>query len=224
MKQATSRSLLTWRMLALTQLVGLFAAILISIESGNYGESINHTSLHFVFMSVYCICALLLAAGTDVVIARGGSPRVVYPVALLMNPVISSCLAFLVRGLYFVWFTHGYPLKAYWEAMNMGLHMSEYGAFGLLILINQRTTDRMLERVRGAELKRVQLDQHLLESRLATAEAQIDPTMLFASLRNIRVSLAVREPDAEPQLTELIQKLRNALARTAAVNLEAKAT
>jgi sensor histidine kinase YesM len=98
--------------------------------------------------------------------------------------------------------------------------MSIYGTLGFLVFMNQRTSDRMLEGVRHAELKRVQLDQHLVESRLATAEAQIDPATLFNALGEIKRGLSNREADTEKKLNDLIQTLRNALARTAAVSTE----
>jgi sensor histidine kinase YesM len=76
----------------------------------------------------------------------------------------------------------------------------------------------MLEGVRGAELRRVQLDQQLVESRLATAEAQIDPQMLFSALAQIKRGLEQGTPEAEVKLNQLIQTLRTALTRTIAVD------
>ena len=72
----------------------------------------------------------------------------------------------------------------------------------------------------GAELRRVQLDQQLVQSRLATAEAQIDPQMLFSALAQIKRGLEASQPHAEKQMNELIQTLRAALASTAAASSE----
>jgi LytS/YehU family sensor histidine kinase len=73
-------------------------------------------------------------------------------------------------------------------------------------------------------LSRVRLEQQLIESRLATAEAQIDPRMLFEALREIRSSLARAEPQADTQLDRLIRRLRNALARTVVAGESGHAT
>jgi hypothetical protein len=83
--------------------------------------------------------------------------------------------------------------------------------------MNGRAADRMLEGVRSAELQRVKLDQQLMQSRLATAEALIDPQMLFGELAKIKHGFEDSQPDADRKLSDLIQTLRAALARTAAV-------
>jgi sensor histidine kinase YesM len=84
----------------------------------------------------------------------------------------------------------------------------------MLVYLNRRLAQRMLEGVRGAELRRVQLERQLVESRLATAEAQIDPQMLFSALADIRLGLERASPDADAKLDGLVQRLRLALAGT----------
>ena len=84
----------------------------------------------------------------------------------------------------------------------------------MLVFMNQRAADRLLLNFRNSELRRVQLERQLVESRLATAEAQIDPTMLFNQLADIKLGFIHGEDRAEEQLNALIQALRAALART----------
>jgi sensor histidine kinase YesM len=91
-------------------------------------------------------------------------------------------------------------------------------AFGMVIYMNRRTAERMLERVQAAELKRVQLEGQLIESRLAMAEAQVDPQMLFSALAEIRDGFSRSLPNADAKLDELVQHLRSALARTVAID------
>ena len=76
----------------------------------------------------------------------------------------------------------------------------------------------MLERVQAAELKRVQLEGQLIESRLAMAEAQVDPQMLFSALEEIRDGFSHSLPNADAKLDELVQHLRSALARTVKID------
>jgi hypothetical protein len=211
---------LTWRRVLITEGIGLGAAYLMSLETGYYGGSINHPSLHFVFMSLYVFCIVPLALRAEEAIRRGARPIAVYPIVLLLNPLLACTVALATLRAYYWWFSilraDEHPLTF----LTMGTHMSIYGTLGFFAFINQRTSDRMLEGVRRAELKRVQLDRHLVESRLATAEAQIDPTTLFNALGEIKRGLANREADIEKKLNDLIQALRNALARTAAVSTE----
>jgi hypothetical protein len=216
-------SAMTWRRVLITQALGQTAAILTTLEWGYYGDFMHHRSLHFVCMSAYVLCLLPVALGAEEAIRRGARTRLVYPALLLVNPVLGCCVALVTLQLYLAWF-HIPLLKGpdSWGFVEGGIHMSVYTSFGLLIFMNQRTTDRMLEAVRGAELKRVELDRQLIESRLATAEAQIDPRLLLVVLADVKHGFERSEPDAERKLDDLIHTLRKALARTAAVNTESQ--
>jgi hypothetical protein len=189
----------------------------VTFEWGYFGEAIGHTSLHFVSAGVYVWVLLPVVLGADEAIRRGARPRYVYPIVLLTNPVIGCAVAGLMLWLYCWWFSIPWPQPrlGFTEA---GMHMGVYCSLGLLVFMNRRTTDRMLESVRGAELRRVQLDRQLLESRLATAEAQIDPKMLLGELAQVKRGFESGAPQAEDRLDALIQTLRAALSRTAAVN------
>jgi len=80
----------------------------------------------------------------------------------------------------------------------------------------------MLENFRNTELRRVQLERQLVDSRLATQEAQIDPAMLFDRLAHVKTGLEHGSEGAEEQLNELIQTLRTSLKRM--VSSQAPAT
>jgi hypothetical protein len=104
-----------------------------------------------------------------------------------------------------------------WKFISYAVDIALICAFGMVIFMNRRTAERMLERVQSAELKRVQLEGQLIESRLATAEAQVDPQMLFSELAEIRDAFSRSLPDADAKLERLVQHLRTALARTVAL-------
>jgi len=208
---------MTWRRILLAQALGQVAAILATVEWGYFGEGIHHTSLHFVFMSGYVFFLLPLALLADEAIRRGAPPRYVYPALLLINPLIACAVAGAALWVYCALWSLPWPAQR-WGFTEAGLHLSVYCALGLLVFMNRRAADRMLEGVRGAELRRVQLDQQLVESRLATAEAQIDPQMLFSALAQIKRGLEQGTPEAEEKLNQLIQTLRTALTRTIAVD------
>jgi sensor histidine kinase YesM len=74
--------------------------------------------------------------------------------------------------------------------------------------------DRILEHFRATELQRVNLEQQLIDSRVAATEAQIDPRRLFDDLARIRSEFAADSTEAEDSLNSLIHSLRAALART----------
>jgi hypothetical protein len=79
----------------------------------------------------------------------------------------------------------------------------------MLAYHNRRRATQILEGIRAAELKHVELERRLIESRLATAQAAIDPGALFASLASIRNLYATSAPSADRELDRLIEDLRD---------------
>jgi nitrate reductase NapE component len=210
----------TWRRVLFTQALALLIGFLMAMDWGYYGEYIHHTSIHFVTMGVYVLLLLPVAYCTDEALARGARPSLTYVFLLVVvNPVLAVAVAGGMQFIYLLIYALPWPPQR-WGFTGASIHFSVPCSLGLLVFLNGRAAERMLEGIRGAELRRVQLDQQLVESRLATAEAQMDPQMLFRTLAHIKQGLQNSRPDAEKDLDELIQKLRTALARTRAVPAE----
>jgi sensor histidine kinase YesM len=212
----------TWRRVLFTQVLAQIVAVFVGLdEFGYFGEYIGHTSMHFVFMSAYAFLLLPVAFCAEEAVTRGARPIVVYSILLVfISPILAAAVAAAMQWMYCVLFAVPWPTPR-WGFTEAGSHFSVPCSLALLVYMNGRAADRMLEGVRGAELKRVQLDQQLVESRLATAEAQIDPQMLFGALAQIKRGFEESQPHAEKTLNELIQTLRAAFARTAAAGSEA---
>ena len=83
-----------------------------------------------------------------------------------------------------------------------------YWGLGMLVYLNRQSAARMLAGVRVAELARMRLEQRLIDSRLAAAEAQMDPRLVLERLAHIRGLYDARQPGAEQQLESLIEDLR----------------
>jgi sensor histidine kinase YesM len=211
----------TWRRVLFTQVLAQIVAVFIGLDDfGYFGEYIGHTSMHFVTMSVYALVLLPVAFCAEEAVTRGARPIVVYSILLVfINPILATVVAAAMQWLYCTLFAVPWPPQR-WGFTEAGSHLSIPCSLALLVYMNGRAADRMLEGVRGAELRRVQLDQQLVQSRLATAEAQIDPQMLFSALAQIKRGLEESQPHAEKQMNELIQRLRAALASTAAASSE----
>jgi sensor histidine kinase YesM len=185
-----------------------------SRDWGYYGEYIHHVSIHYVTMSVYVFLLLPVAFCADEAVARGARPIVINVILLVVvNQILAATVAAALQWIYVKIYAIPWPPKT-WGFTEASGHFSVPCSLGLLIFMNGRAAERMLEGVRGAELRRVQLDRQLVESRLATAEAQIDPKMLFGALAQIKRGLEDSRPNAEKDLDNLIQTLRTALART----------
>jgi hypothetical protein len=96
-----------------------------------------------------------------------------------------------------------------------------FGGLAMFAYVNRRRAQTILEGVRNAELKRVQLERRIAESSLAAARARIDPTELSMNLSQIRALYLSAAPDAERQLDGLIQRL-HATIRSGALFIDAR--
>jgi hypothetical protein len=209
---------LTWRKMLLMQALGQLAILIESTESHLFGTWIGHTSLHYASMVLNVLLTLPVALFADVAIERGAKARYAYPMAIMMTLPLAGIASVSMLWVYVL--ILGLPHVSHWShaVIETSFHMYIYGAFAMLVYMNQRTADRILENFRRATLRRVRLENQLVDSRLATAEAQIDPAMLFGALGDIKQAFERSAPEAEVELNTLIQSLRTALARTVAVH------
>ena len=207
---------LTWRRVAITQCIVAVAVLLESFEYDLLGTGLGHPSLHYVAMSVTAFTLLVVTLYTDSLVDRGANPRLVYPLTVAFAIPAAFAVTGLAQAAYFA--VLGVPqavIDAHrWGFLSTAEDIALICAFGMVIYMNRRTAERMLEGLQAAELKRLQLEEQLVESRLATAEAQVDPGQLLAALATIRDGFSRSAPDAHARLDELVQQLRNALART----------
>ena len=205
---------LTWRQLFVLQVLGLIAIYLVSRETRVFA----HTSEHYVAMILNVFLLAPIAVIANEAVNRGARPRTAYSLAVASTIPVAFLSMALVQWLYLALVTIGPGTPAvFWKSVFLTtLQLYPYGAFGMLVYMNRRTADRLLDNFRNAELQRAQLEQQLAESRLATAESQIDPGQLFAELANIKRSLEQGRARAEDELADLIQTLRTAMARTTA--------
>lgn len=163
-------------------------------------------------LMIGALLLLIAALCADELVNRGARPRVAYSLALLTASAVTAVAEWYAR----LWFgPAGMPTNLMAQQMAIAfVDIASYGGIGVLAYANRRTADRILENMRRAELKRVRLERQLIESRLATTQAQMDPNMLFATLGEIRDDMQRAAPGADGKLDGLIQRLRTALTKT----------
>lgn len=88
------------------------------------------------------------------------------------------------------------------------------GGLVLLCRVNQHLARQIAVNIRDAESRRTTLERRLTDSRLAIAEARMDPAALLHALADIRGELAQSASRGDGKLDELISKLRRATADT----------
>jgi hypothetical protein len=206
----------TLRALLVAQLLALAYALLWVMGVGA-GAPAHRVVAQFLDAAFNATLFLLAALCADEASRRGVPDRLAYAAAFVAALVASALMQWWLRD----WLgpralPHSVP-PAEAETLALLTYAFDFGIFGgiaLLAYANRRTAIRILERVRAMELRRVQQDRELVESRLAEAEAQVDPQKLFAELGGIKACYEAGLPSAEERLDGLIGELRAALART----------
>lgn len=207
----------TWRKLAIMLALGAampVAAAMVGVQTARLAV--------FIAIGFSAVGNLLVALVADEVARRGVALRLVYPLAMVSVLLINCAIAEVAH--WTQWYAgeafNPQPLPAAlrWTAvLRFGLDQSLWGVFALFVYLNRRIAERMLQGIRETQLRRVRLERQLVESRLAAAQAQVDPQMLFGALAEVRGKLSAGAPEANEQLDLLIHQLRAALARTVVV-------
>jgi hypothetical protein len=208
---------LTWRWYLGLQILGQLPVLAYETEFPMFGSWMGHPSLHSVAMVVAVTVLIGVGLLAEAAVDRGATPRLTYGLAMAAIIPVLVLSTVSSESLYLKLFPQPQSRvqRFYWySAISTSADMLAAAGLGMLVFANQRTAERMLRNIREAERRRTELERQLVESRLATAEAQIDPIRLFNSLAKIRGEYAEDSAHAEERLNDLIQELRNALART----------
>jgi hypothetical protein len=212
-----ARKELTWRRVLIAEALGVLLNVLRYLDGWGPTQHIVARSCFTTVAPLLLVVAALLAAEA---VRRGAAPLRTYAAALIAAACASAALLFLLRLALGI---HPLPGDASSAALREWVWIGSdietvllLGGIGFLAFYNHRSVERILQNVRAVELKRVRLENELIESRLATAQAQVDPRTLFESLARIRNLFAGSSPDADRALEELIQALRTRRVATGA--------
>ena len=202
---------LTWRRILAALALGLVLSVLRDAQNS------AHSPPHFALSSIVIVVlgsvfVLLAALVCDEAIQRGARDWVMCLVCLVAATVLTTFGQWYVRGwlhLYTVANQPGVPIAV--QRMQMvfvACDVFVIGGFAMLAYVSRRRGQRILEGVRGAELRRVQIERQLTESRLAAARAHIDPRLLFDTLAEIRDLYSADDPGADEHMDRLIRRLQ----------------
>jgi hypothetical protein len=218
---------MTWRACLVASLLGL------CVQASRHLKFLNTAPPNYVLSGLIItqlgsLCVLLALLAGDEAVRRGSSAWFAYTASLLTASIVTAFGQWYIRG-WFHLFTvvnrPGVPLRVqYTMIIFVACDVLMFGGFAMLAYVNRRSAQRILEGVRGAELKRVQIERRLTESRLAMAQAQIDPQLLTRSLTKVRDLYKKGAPDADLQLDALIQRLQATVTGSAAAELPGGAT
>ncbi|MGH9641438.1 MAG: hypothetical protein ACRD3Q_03345 [Terriglobales bacterium] len=213
---------LTWPRILIAEAMGFGVALLqwLDWRDQKLQPPTSWVIGHFTQWALAAFFILYAALWADEAAKRGARPLAVYPPAHVAALVMTLLTAALIGGIHL---SHGHiafhgpeagPVPLSLVYGQFAIDFILYGGLPVLYHANRETTLRMLERLHELEATRTKLEAHLLEVRLAAAEAEMDPAMLLAALAEIKRDIERSAPETDEKLENLIRRLRMNLART----------
>lgn len=213
----------TWRAVLSVQAVAAGLALLQWSDTDAEFKAAAPSTWILVHFMLWALSALFILPATlraDEAVRRGARPFWAYllgmAAAVLAALSITAMVACVVLGYGRTW-SHPQPLPS---GILMAVYvrsvmdMSFTGGIALLCRINQHLARQTLIYIQDVEDRRTVLEARLTDSRLAIAEAQMDPAELLHTLADIRSDLEHSARSADGKLDQLIVKLRGAMTRT----------
>jgi hypothetical protein len=208
--RAVSASI-TWRNLLTAWALGFAVFLVRQFQNGAHAPP-NFPISGLVITNLGAMFVLLAALSADEAIRRGAPPWLAYLLSLMTASALTAVSQFYMRAWFHLYTSvnqPGVPIAVQRTHMiYVACDVMVFGGFAMLAFLNSRSSVRVLEGVRGAELRRVQLERQLTASRLAVTRARIDPGALFETLGEIRNLYALSAPQADLRMDELIQRLQ----------------
>ena len=198
----------SWRAVLITQLFGLlFALIPWLVHLGHNAR--GYLLFQLMQQSATALFAMFAALSGDEAVRRGWPAWRAFVVALL-GASLAAALAQL-----------GLDAALRVADPTPGLQRFLLTFFGvgiqwgtvLMVYLNRQIGRRILAGVRAGELVRLQAEQRLIASRLASAETEVEPQAIRRRLERLRDLYAAGNAEADCELERLIIELRESAAR-----------
>ena len=198
----------SWRAILITQSLGLAFALAPWLEQWHRPGQ-PHLAASLTGQALSALLVMLAALAGDEAVRRGESVWRAFVAALLS----ASALNVAGQWLLVQAFSTGGAERGLLAGINDFLSVGGLWGTALMAYLNRQSARRLLARLRADELERVQAERRLIASRLAAAEAQVDPAAVLRQLADTRDLYASGRPGAEERLEALIAQLRDRVAR-----------
>jgi hypothetical protein len=210
----------SWRAALVTQALGLlFALVPWLMHLGHRPR--EYLLFQLTQQAAAALFVMLAALAGDEAVRRGWQVWRAFVVALLCASLAAALAQLgLDAGLRVAGPVAGLQ-RFLLTFFGVGIHWGTV----LMVYLNRQSARRILAGVRAGELARLQAEQRLIASRLASAESEVEPQVLRQRLERQRDLYAAGSTQADCELERLITELRDSAARglRAAEGLEATA-
>lgn len=207
----------TWQKFLLAQLLALILdmfAVVILVRQLTAPPTFGWSRLVIEETMAFSILMAVLIA--DQAVARGARQFRAYALAIVAASVFSAVTQFEIRGwLGLQTFADQPGVDAAVRRTQMvyaGCDTLTYGVIFIVVYLDYRRRERLLRRVRAAELERARREQDIVRSQLAALRTDVDAVELLATLEELQRGFAHDRVDVDTRLDAVIAGLRNKLA------------
>lgn len=200
----------TFRAVLLTQSLAVLIALSDWLEHSGWRTQPYFPPVELVEQMLAALFVMLAALAGDEAVRRGWT---VWRAFVVVTPCAAAATALAQWGIYGALALGPHPTPDW--VLNVFFDVGSWWGTALMAYLNRQSAGRILAGVRAGELARLTAEHRLLTSRLATAEAQVDPASVLRQLAGIRDQYAAAQPDADQRLDQLIDNLRRMSAAAA---------
>jgi hypothetical protein len=207
----------TWQKVLVAQLLaGGLDLIVVLMRVGRVASPPTFTWSRFVIAETMAFSILMAVLIAEQAVARGARAFRSYTIAILVASVFSTVVQYEIRtALGFETSTDRPGVAAAVRKTQMvyaGCDALTYGVIFIVCYLDYRRRERLLHRVRAAELERARREQNIVRSQLAALRTDVDAVELLATLEDLQESFERGLADADSRLDGVISSLRSKLA------------
>jgi len=202
---------ITRRRIVIAESIGLFIILMRYVEAGGRLTPADGPVLIVELLSLVPALLLLAALSADQFVIRGASAVRSYSLCVLvaasLGAVLQCALQTWVRA-HIVPHHASLVLHPWSRCAYDMIDILVPGGVAMLVFHSRRSATRILNRLRIAELSRVQLEQRLTESHLAAARTQVDSAAILSFLKEIRAQYRTAPLDADVRFDDFVESLQ----------------
>jgi hypothetical protein len=207
----------TWQKLLLAQLLAgaldMFALVIL-VNQFTTPPTFGWSRLVIEETMAFSILIAVLIA--DQAVARGAQQFRAYALAIVAASVFSGAAQFEIRGWFGLHTLADRPgvttAVRRTQMVYAGCDTLTYGVLFIVVYLDYRRRERLLHRVRAAELERARREQDIVRSQLAALRTDVDAVELLATLEELQRGFEHNRIDVDTRLDAVIAGLRSKLA------------
>ena len=218
----------TWQKLLLVQLLAVALdvfVLLINVTRAAAPPSFTWSRVIIEETMAFSMLLALLVA--DQLVARGARQFRAYALAIVAASVFSGVAQFQIRSSLGIYTRLDRPgvtdVVRRMQMIYAGCDTLTYGVIFIVVYLDYRRRERLLRRVRAAELERARSEQTIVRSQLAALRTDVDAVELLATLDDLRRGYETDGADVDTRLDAVIASLRSKLAPVEAERRDATA-